>query len=428
MQTEQKDLGKGQIEITVTIPFDDFKKYFDRGAEEVAREIKVDGFRPGKAPFDLVKQKVGEAAILEKSARLAINKTIGEALKGLKETPVGQPEINITKLAWDNPLEYKIVVALLPKITIGEYKNLGVKEEKTKVEDKDVEKTIEELRAMRAKEVLVSREISDNDKVLLSIEMFMDKVPLEGGQSREAAVVIGQKYIVPGFDEKIMGAKKGESREFSLPYPNDFHQKNLAGKMVDFKVKIKEVYERQVADVNDEFAKNLGMKNLEDLKKNIKENIIEEQSQKKREKTEIEIIEKLIKNSKFGDIPEVLINREVEAMMGELEKNVMSQGGKFEDYLASIKKSRGDLMLEFAPGAVKRIKSALIIREIAEKEGIKASEKEAEAEQKKLLEQYKGYEKVEEYLKSPGYRDYLLNILTSRKVSEKLREWNVKEE
>ena len=428
MQTEQKDLGKGQIEITVTIPFDDFKKYFDRGAEEVAREIKVDGFRPGKAPFDLVKQKVGEAAILEKSARLAINKTIGEALKGLKETPVGQPEINITKLAWDNPLEYKIVVALLPKITIGEYKNLGVKEEKTKVEDKDVEKTIEELRAMRAKEVLVSREISDNDKVLLSIEMFMDKVPLEGGQSREAAVVIGQKYIVPGFDEKIMGAKKGESREFSLPYPNDFHQKNLAGKMVDFKVKIKEVYERQVADVNDEFAKNLGMKNLEDLKKNIKENIIEEQSQKKREKTEIEIIEKLIKNSKFGDIPEVLINREVEAMMGELEKNVTSQGGKFEDYLSSIKKTRGELMLEFAPGAVKRIKSALIVREIAEKEGIKASEKEAEAEQKKLLEQYKGYEKVEEYLKSPGYRDYLLNILTSRKVSEKLREWNVKEE
>ena len=235
MNVSKKDLEKSRVELTVKLPWSDFEKYLEKGAKVLSEKIKVEGFRPGKAPVDVLKQKVGEIAILEEAAYIAINKTLDDAIKqGVEDasTAVGQPNVNITKLAKDNDLEYKIEVAVLPEVKLGKIKDLGIKTDKTEVKKEEIEKTLEQLTEMRIQEKIVSREVKDTDKVLVDIAMTQDKVPVEGGQSKDVAIIVGKDYLIPGFDKNILGAKKGEEKTFSLPFPKKNNQKNLNGKMV----------------------------------------------------------------------------------------------------------------------------------------------------------------------------------------------------
>ncbi len=429
MNITKKELEKSQIELTIELTAEELKPYIKLGAEKVSREVKIDGFRPGKVPFEVLKAKIGETAILEEAARIAINKTIDKAIKeNIEGQPIGQPQVNITKLAPENPMEYKIILAMLPEIKLGDYKNIKVETQNLaslQAGDEEVMRTIEHLRESRAKETVVEREVKDGDKVLVDIDIFLDKVPIEGGQGKGVAVIIGKDFVIPGFDKNLIGVKKGDTRDFSLPYPENHHMANLSGKMVEHRVKINEVYSRELPAMDDSFAAELGLKKFDELKNNVKKNIEQEKKQKAEQKFEIEMLDKIIENSKFGDIPKVLVDNETREMMRELEHSVTQQGGKFDDYLTSIKKTHEQLILELLPDALKRVKSALLIREIARQEKIEVSEKEIEKKQEELLKQYKGYEKVEARVKEPSYREYLRNILANRKVIERLKEWNI---
>ncbi len=427
MNIQKNDIGKSQIELTVELSVEEFAPYISKAAEKIAKDIKIDGFRPGHAPIDMVKKKVGEITILEEAANLAINKTIGEIFeKHLGEDqPIGRPDIRITKLAPGNPMEYKIIAAVLPKVELGEYKNFGLKKDEIKITDEDVNKVIDQLKEMKAKEVLVDREAKDGDKVIADIEMFLDKVPVEGGKGKNAFVVIGKQNIIPGLDKKLLGAKKGETKEFELPYPDDFHQKNLAGKLVEFRVKVSDVYERQLPKADDELAKSFGAKTPEEMKENIKKSLKEEKSGQAEAKLDAEIMEQIIKNAKYGDIPEALINEEAHNLAHEIEHQLEGQGGKFDDYLASLKKTKGEFMLELSPEAVRRIKIGLALREIIKKEKIEVSPAEVDKRREELLKQYKGYTKVEEKISSADYKAQIHSMILNKKINEKLREWNL---
>jgi len=426
MNIIKKDLGKSQIELTVEMTAEEFKPYILRGAEKVSQEVKIEGFRPGKAPYEILKNKVGEMAILEEAARIAIDKTIDNTIKeNVVGQIVGQPQVNITKLAPDNPMEYKMVLTMLPEVKLGNYKDLKIKQVKAEVKDEEVEKLIFELREMRANEVISEAESKDGDRVIMDIQIFIDKVPVEGGQGKGAGLIVGKNYILPGFDKKIVGAKKDDTREFNLPYPADYHDKNLAGKMAEFKVKIKEVYSRVLPEVNEEFAKGFGLKSAEELKSNIKKSLLAEKEQKEIQTSEAAMLDKIISQSKFGDIPEALIKHEVEVMISELEYNVKSQGGKFEDYLMHLKKTREEIILELMPDAVKRVKVSLIIREVANLEKVSVSHEEIHKAIDDILEQYKGNATIIERVKSHAYHDYVENNLTGKRVVEKLKEWNI---
>ena len=426
MKIEKQELGKSQIELTVELSVEEFLPYVNKAAQKIAKDIKIDGFRPGKAPVDMVKGKVGEITILEEAANLAINKTIGEVFdKELNgEQPIGHPDVRITKLAPNNPMEYKVTVAMLPKVELGEYKNFGVKKDEVKIADDEVSKIIEQLKEMKVKELAVDREIKEGDKVIADIEMFLDKVPVEGGQGKNAFVIIGKTNIIPGLDKKLVGAKKSETKEFSLPYPDDFHQKHLAGKMVEFRVKINDVFERQIPELDDELVKSFGAKTPEELKKNITDSLKQEKNQQAELKLDADIMEKIVKGSKYGDIPEALINEEAHALMHEIQHQIEGQGGKFEDYLTSIKKSKDEFFLDLTPEAVRRIKMGLALREIIKKETLTVSPAEVDKRQEELIKQYKGYEKVEERVKSHEYKHQLQSMMLNQKVTEKLREWN----
>lgn len=426
MKVEKKDLGKSQIELTVEISNEEMKPYIEQGAKNVSKEVKIDGFRPGNVPIEVLRQKIGDMTILEEAAHIAINKTIDKIInENVEKQVVGQPKVEITKLAPGNPIEYKLIVAIIPEIKLGEYKNLKIKQKKIETKQEEVEKIINELREMRTQEVLVEREIKDSDKVLVDLEMFLDKVPVEGGQGKATAIIIGKDYIVPGFDKKLIGAKKGDVREFELPYPQDFHMKNLAGKIVEFRVKINDVYERKLPELNDDLAAAFGLKKLDELKDNIRKNIEQQKEREVEQKSEKEILEKILEGSRVNDLPEILIEHESETMISELQHELEHQGAKLEDYLASIKKGRQELILELMPEAVKRVKISLIIRDIAEKEKIKVSNEEIEEHIKEMKKHYHDKKEIIERLHTPEYKNYVYNIFASKKVIEKLKEWNI---
>ena len=426
MNIIKKDLGKSQIELLVELSQEEFKPYMLRAAEKISTEVKIEGFRPGKVPYQILKAKIGEITILEEAAGLAINKTIDQVIgENITEQIIGQPQITLTKLAPANPLEYKIVLLVMPEIILGNYKSVKVKPRVVEVKEEEVEKIIKQLTEVKAKEVISQQVIKPGDKVIIDIEMFVDQVPVEGGQGKGTTVIIGKDYIIPGFDKKIIGASKGEQREFSLLYPQDFHLAYLAGKLVDFKVKVQEIYQRQLSELNDEFAKDFGLKNLGELKENLKKSLLAEKQLQEEQRNEIVILDKILEQTKFSELPEILISHEVDLMLAELEYQVNEQGGKFEDYLMHLKKTKEQLKLDFLPPANKRAKTSLLIHQIAKLEKIKAEDQEVEQALSELLKQYQSKKETVERIKSKAYQKYLRNQLVSRKVIAKLKEWNV---
>lgn len=426
LKVEVKNLPKSQLELAVEMEAAELRTYLDRAVEKLSREVKIEGFRPGKATFEVLKAKIGELSIWEEAARLAIGKTADLVLsQHVAGKAVGSPEISITKLAPDNPLEYKIVVSILPEVVLGAYKGLKIKQEKAEVKDEETDKMIADLREMRARETVSDAPLGDGDKAIVDIQMFLDKVPIEGGQGKDTAVIIGRGYVVPGFDKQLAGARTGEERRFEIAYPAEHHQKNLAGKLVEFKVKISQIYRRELPPLDEKFVNAFGLKSLDELKQNIKDSLLSEKAAKARQKAEVTVLDKIIEKSKFGDLPDVLITNEGETMLSELEHNLEHQGAKFEDYLASLGKTRGELQLDLLPDAVKRVKSALIIRQIAQTEKIEATEAEVEEEVEKILKHYPGDKKIEERVKSHEYHHYLHNALTNKKTMERLAEWNI---
>jgi len=427
MNIQRKDLEKSQIELLVELTPAEFAPYIEKGAQKISENTKIEGFRPGKVPFDILKQKVGEIAILEEAAHIAVHKIVDEIIdEQIKDKEIiGRPQVEVTKLAPGNPLEFKITAVTLPAIKLGEYKNLGIKQEEPKFDEAEVKKTLNELAETRVKEKITDGPVKKDDKVVASVEMFLGKVPVENGQVPEAMILIGKDYFVAGFDKQLIGAKKGDELVFALPYPEDHFQKNLAGKMVDFKVKIKEVYDREIPPMDDELAKGFGFKKMAELEEFLKKTAQERATQQAAQKSEIKMLDRLIEKTEFGDLPEILIQNEGELMMNEIEQGVAQQGGKFEDYLQSLKKSKEQLLMELLPQALKRVKSALLLRELAKKENLEISDEEIDKKIAEIKEQYKGDPNVQTMIQDPRYRNYLSNVLANQNIIQKLREWNI---
>ena len=419
--------NNGQLEITVKLSNEEFKPYILEGARRIASEIKLPGFRPGKAPYAVVKAKVGEMTILEEAARVAINRTLNEAIKrgATNRATIGQPNVDVTKLAPDNPLEYKIRVNLLPTVIIKDYKNLAIRQPEIKVPEEQINKTLEQLRESGAQKIASLEPAKMGDLVVANIQISADKVPIEGGQGQNVNIVLGKDYLVPGFDQQLLGATVGQELQFQIPYPKDHYQKALAGKLVDFKIKINEIWHRQLPELNNQLAKNFGFENLAALKENIKASLMAEKQQQIDNEMEIKIFEELINRASIDKISESLINKEAEVMLDELQYNLEQNGGNLNDYLASIKKTKEEFLLEILPQAVKRVKTALIIKEITKLEGITATNEEVDNELNSLKERYKDNQEIMSRLNAPNYREYLTNVIISNKTVRFLKDHNI---
>lgn len=424
INTQQK---KGELEIIVELSDDEFQPYVLEGARRIAGEIKLPGFRQGKAPYDLVKAKVGEMTILEEAARVAVNHTIDEAVKkgANQKMTVGQPRVDISKLAPGNPLEYKIKITIMPTTVITDYKGLSIKQPAIEIPREQINRTLDQLREANVKKTASLEPIAIGDLVIANINISVDKVPVEGGQGQDVNIILGKDYLVPGFDQQLVGATVGQELKFQIDYPKDHYQKALAGKPVDFKVKISEVWHRQLPELDDQLAKSFGFDNLAGLENNIKDSLTMERQRQNDHETEAKLFDKLIKKAEIEEIPETLINRETEVMLDELQHNLAQNGGNLDDYLGSLKKTKEQFVLEILPQAVKRVKTALIVNEVARLESIKTNSEEIDQELANLKKHYQNNQEILSRLNVPGYREYLANAIVSNKTVRALRDWNI---
>ena len=426
MQVLSKTLIKNQMELEVEIPLDELQRFVERATIVLGESAKIAGFRAGKIPYEVLKQSLGEMAIYEKAAELAIEKTYPNVIKNESLETIGPPQVSILKLAPGNPLVYKASVTLLPQVKLGDYQKMSITRKEIKVEEKDVDKVLKDLQKMQVKEKLTKEKAKKDDKIVIDMDLFLEKVPVDGGQARNHTVYLNEPYYIPGFAEQLVGLGEGETKEFTLPFPKEYFQKNLAGKNADFKIKVISVFELELPKLDDDFAKTLRQASLEELKNALRQNIKQELLEKEELRLEDELLKEIAKKSDFGDIPEMLIKSETRKMVHELEDGVAQRGMEFKTYLENIKKTEEDLEKGFIPQATDRIKAALLIKEAAVQEKVDADDKEVEEEIKKFEETYKNEPTILERIRENESKDYLKNVVVNRKTLNLLKSLIIK--
>lgn len=426
--TQIENLEKSQIKMTFTVTADEVRLFLEAAAKRMSEQSPIPGFRPGHADYGTVKTRFGEMKIYEEAIESIIRKFYVEAVLSNNLETVGSPNINVEKLAPGNDIVFTIVVNRMPAIkSLPDYKKMSVKSHSSKVEDSEVELALKDLQRMQTKEARAPKDskVGLNDKVVISMNMKLDGVPVEGGQSPNHAVYLSEDYYIPGFKDHLISLKEEDEKTFSLPFPKEHPQKMLAGKNVEFLVKLNELYNLALPNIDDEFAKNFGMKDLGNLKTVIKTNLLTEKEREDRAKEEKEMLELLAWKTQFEDIPDILVNEEINKMITELTRAVENQELNFDTYLKNLNKTLAELKIDFTPQALIRIKVALAIRKVADEEKIEVSDEELNEEIDKIAEHYEE-KKTKDQISSPEYRDYTEQILRNRKVIAFLRSIMIK--
>ncbi len=417
MQVDIKDGQQGKKIITIKVDAQQQQPFLNKAAAKLSLQKPVAGFRPGKAPREVVEKKYGAMAVLEKAVDDIITQTYYQTIKEQGLTVVGRPEIEIKKLAPGEEFEYTATVVLLPQVKLGDFSRVGkIIPPVIEVSEQEIEEVLKDLQKMRATEKPVEREVKQGDKVEIDFTIKDNGVEVEGGSGKKYPLILGEKMFIPGFEENILGMKKGEEKTFSLSMPAGMPH-GLGGKRVEVNLKVVGVYERVFPSIDDNLARQAGnYKNLAELKEQIKKNLLLDKQSQAEKKLEMEMLEKVVAVSEFDDIPEALIEQELHKMMHELEDDLRQQNITLDDYLARVGKKKEDLRKDWHDLAIKRIKTALVARQIAVENNIQASQEEVEQELKTLQAVYQNNQPVQEQLKSAEFKDYLAHTIANRKV------------
>jgi trigger factor len=422
------NLPKSLVEIKFTITPLEVQPYLDQAAADLQIDKPIPGFRPGKAPYDVVNQAVGEMRIWEAALERVVRARYVQTILEKQIEALGSPSISVEQLVPGQEIKFTVTVPVMPAvITLANYDAPLVTKKIHPTTEVEVRAALDELRKMRRQEAVVDRPAGKDDLVIVDLEMKKDKVVVEGGTAKNFRVYLNEPQYIPDFAEQLVGLKKGDEKTFALAMPKEHYQKHLAGQTLDFTVKVLDVFELKLPELNDAFAQGLGFDALEKLQAQLKLNLEHEAQHKADEAAEIELIEKLLKASRFGDVPETLISQEVHRMFHELEHAAESQGMKMEDYLASLKKTADQIKLDLVPRAIERVQAAVLIKEIAKKEGTTVPDAELDVEQDRILTAAKDNQELKERIASPEYRDYLASQMKNRKTLELLKSKAIQE-
>lgn len=422
MNHTRKDLPQSQVELTITVTPEECQKHMVKAAERISERTKIQGFRPGKAPYELVKRQVSEMNILQEALEDIVQSSFYEAVMAEKLETIGMPEISLDKVAPGNDLVYKATVSLIPQLDLPDLKKITVKREVKEVTDAQVDEVLENLRKLQAKEVIKDGLAEEADLVMVDMDMKLDNVPVDGGQAKDYRVYLSEDHYIPGFNKELVGLKKDDTKTFPITFPKTHYQKHLAGKTVEVSTTVKAVYERQIPQLDAEFAKALGQDSMENLRALLRTNIGNEAEQKADEKAEIELFDAIIEKTKFTEIPAVLVDAERKKMYYELTRDLERSGVSIADYLRDIKKTEEDIAADFTEQATKRAKAALVSRLIAKNNNITASEAEIDAEIAMMQSAYQDNPSYLANLQKPEVRHTLATIIQNKKVIKWLNE------
>lgn len=416
-------LPGSKLKLTFTVTPEEAKPYVDESVRAISEAKPLPGFRPGKASYADVARVHGEMTIWEAALERIVRAAYLRAVIDQNLDTVGSPEIQVEKLVPNTDIRFTAIAPVAPSVTkLASYDKPVATYAARDVTDAEMEKAVTDLRRMQRKEVRSTEPATKEDLVVIDVDMKRQNVVLEGGAGRDYRIYLSEDQYIPGFSDKLVGIKEGEARSFTLKFPEEHYQKHLAGQDVDFTANAKSIFKLELPELDEAFAKSLGQPSMDALKELIKTNLHEEETEHARQKSEIAMLEKLVDASSFSDIPELLVNEEVRKMMSELEYSVEHRGMNMDDYLSSIKKTKDALRLEFVPQAVRRIKTATLIKEIAKREQVTVMEAELDHELDHILAGVRPDDKeTRERVVSPEYREYVSILLRNQKTLELLK-------
>jgi trigger factor len=424
---EEKD--KNVVKLTFNVSKDEIQPHLEEAAQKISSQSSIPGFRPGKAGYDIVKQRVGEMKILEEALELIVRKSFVEAVLENNIETIGSPKIDVEKLAPDNDIVFTAEVTRMPRVkSVAKLDSLSIEAKEVKVEDKDIDQALVDLQRMQTKEVRLTdtkKGITEESKVVVSMNMKKEGVPVEGGQADNHAIFLQEDYYIPGLKEKLIGMKEGEDKTFTIKFPKENVQKFLAGADVEIEIKLKEIYTLEVPELTDEFAKSINATDMKTLKDLIKANLKKEKDYEELGRQEKEVLEMVATKSQFDEIPDLLLNQEIEKMIQELKHRIEEQGLEFDAYIQSLKKTLAQIKLDFTTQALVRIKVAIVMQYIAKKEKIVVSSEELDKELDMIAERYEDKD-TKAQIYAPEYREYTEHILSNRKVITFLKEKVIK--
>jgi trigger factor len=421
MKITRENLGS-KVKLVIEVEKDKLLKAGDEAFKKLSPSVKVSGFRPGKAPRNIVIREIGQDAFNSEILDNIIVSSYYDAVIQEKLDVVGAPEVKIIKFVPTDELSYEVIVEIMPEVKLAELSKINIKRESPKVTDKEVEEVLNDIAKQLAKTAKADRPSKMGDRVEIDFEGFDNGLPFDGGKSENHPFVLGEGKFVPGFEDQIAGMSEGEEKEIKVTFPKDYHSKNLAGRDTTFKIKMNLVEEVTLPEITDDFAKNAGpFTDLKSLKADIKKQLIFTKENEARKKIEDSIIEKLVEMTKL-EVPESLVHQEIHRLLGEMDHNLTHSGLSMKQYLETAKKTEEELEKDLEPEAEKRVKAGLVLSQVAKDIEATASAEEVNTFIAQKTELYKDEEKkkAEEYFATDSAKRQIENAIIGQKVMDHL--------
>lgn len=400
MSVQVEKLEKNMAKLTIEVAPEELEKAIEGAYQKNKSKISVPGFRKGKVPRQMIERMYGKEVFYEDAVNALIPEAYEKAVDECEEEIVSSPKIEVAQVEAGKPFIFTAEVALKPEVKLGKYKGVKVEKADTEVTDEEVDKEIDKERESNARNIDVTdRAVKAGDIVTLDFEGFVDGTAFEGGKGENYPLTIGSGTFIPGFEEQLVGAEIGKETEVNVTFPEDYQAEDLKGKAAVFKCTVKEIKEKELPTLDDEFASEVSeFETLAEYKADIRGRLEERKAKAAREAKEAAVIEEIIKDSDM-EIPEAMIETQQRQMIDEFAQRIQMQGLTLEQYFQFTGASYDQMIEQVKPQAEKRIQSRLVLEAVAAAEKIEATEEDYEEELKSMAEAYQmEVDKVKELL------------------------------
>ncbi len=400
-------LEKSMVELTVEVNAADFEAAIEKAYKKQRGQIRVPGFRPGKAPRKMMEQMYGSGIFYEEAVNIALPDAYANAIKEQDLNVVGYPKVELQDISKEG-FYFKATVAVYPEVTLGQYKGIEAPKYEAAVTEEDVNSRLKEMADRNSRMVDLDRAVETGDIANIDFKGFLDGTPFDGGAGENFDLAIGSGQFVPGFEDQLIGMAPGEEKDIDITFPEDYHAE-LAGKAVVFHVKINAVKVKEIPELDDEFAKDVSeYDTLEELKKSVEAELLEEREGAAKTAFENAVMDKAAAGI-TADIPDDMIEEQSRAFVQNLERQVQSQGLTMEQYMQMANTDLDQLLAQAKEPAEQQVRMDLTIAAIVKAENIEVTDEDVEAEFQRRSEEFKiDVEKLKKYLGEPMVREQLL--------------------
>ncbi len=429
MSLQVEKLEKNMAKLTIEVSAEEFSKAVTAAYQKNKNRISVPGFRKGKVPKNVIEKMYGKEIFYEDAANAVIPDAYAKALDECTETIVSAPKVDVVEMEEGKPFIFTAEVALKPEVTLGAYKGVEVKKIETAVTDEEIDADLAQQQENNARTVTVEdRAVADGDIAVIDFEGFVDGVAFEGGKGENYSLTIGSHSFIDTFEEQLIGKNAGDSCEVNVTFPEGYHDASLSGKPAMFKVTVKEIKEKQLPELNDEFAGEVSeFETLAEYREDIRKKLAEEKEKEAKNEKEDAVVEAIIADAQM-EIPEAMVETQQRQMVDDFAQRLQMQGISPQQYFQYTGTNYEAMMAQVKPQAEKRIKSRLVLEAVVAAENITASEEDYEEEINRMADMYKmEADKIKETMGEEGKKQ-ILDDIAVRKAADFVVEQAVEKE